>query len=253
MTTAADATTSSDAPDVPMFRFRVPHGFHEVPLGVTPEAHAQLLQEFAQDYWGDDEGLAPLRAMTGALYGAARHALAAQGVRYQAVGIFPRAADTQRDGEHEEPSDEQDKPLPYARNSLLAAVHDLESRDPDLAAAGIAETLFRQHPDDEVVRVDLPAGPAVLHAAASRLLWDGPDAPEQLADTVRTTARLELWIPFPSGDRILLLTLTTPDTEDLDTHQALLAEVAGTVEFAIEGEFPPDEPADPRAQVNPFG
>ncbi|UQA90553.1 hypothetical protein [Streptomyces halobius] len=43
------------------------------------------------------------------------------------------------------------------------------------------------------------------------------------------------------------------NTEDLDIHQTLLAEVAGTVAFPIEGEFSPDEPADPHAQVNPFG
>ncbi|TSB22437.1 hypothetical protein [Streptomyces benahoarensis] len=243
-------TTLPEASDGPLFRFRVPQGFHEVPLGVTPEAHAELLQEFAREYWGQGAELEPLRAMTGALYGAARQALAAQGVRYQAVGVFPRREFVE--GRTGIPG-EEGEPLPYVRNTLLATVRDLNSPDQDLAAAGIAELLFRQYPDDEVVRVSLPAGPAVLHLAASRLLWGGPDTPDQLAGTVRTTVRLELWIPFPSGDRILLLALTTPDTGDLDTHQALLAEVASTVEFPVEGDFLPDEPADSGAQINPFG
>ncbi|MFK4103437.1 hypothetical protein ACI2L1_25840 [Streptomyces sp. NPDC019531] len=226
----------------PAFRFQVQPEFHGIPLGVgTDEAafDAQMAA-FARDYWGGQEEREPLRALTAALYGTNSQHLASEGAVYSAMGVFPVGGG----------ADGTEPPARVSRCTLLVSVQDLDNPDPVLAAAGIAETLARGKDSGDVLPVRLPAGPAVVHLSGTRMVWELPDGGQE-----RFAIRIEVWLPFPDENRVLLMSLSTADVQDLYMYQAILADIADTVAFGEVEEARKEEvllvPSTPTP--NPFG
>lgn len=232
----------------PAFRFQVQPEFHEIPLGIDadPAAFDEQLRRFTHDYWGEAEELDPLRRLMAALYGVTAQDLTAGGTVYQALGIFPIGGT----------ADGAEPPERYSRATLTVSVRELENPDPHISAAGIAETLDKSAESGEVQPIILPAGPAVVHIAGTRAMWklptplENPGTPAAVpAQQERFFVRIEVWLPFPDEDRLLLLCLSTPDTQDLFHYQAVLADIADTIAF---GEEPPASAEPVTASVSPI-
>ncbi|MET9457068.1 hypothetical protein ABZY05_18565 [Streptomyces canus] len=220
--TSSESTTDSK-PASSAFRFQVQPEFHEIPLsaGADEAALDEQMVAFARDYWGGQEEREPLRALTAALYGVNSRHLLSEGAVYNAMGVFPVGG-----------SEDGSKPTErVSRCTLLVSVQDLVNPDPVLAAAGIAETLARSKDDGDVLPVRLPAGPAVVHVAGTRMVWELADGEQE-----RFSVRIEIWLPFPDADRVLLLSLSTADVQDLYMYQAVLADIADTIAFDDTGK-----------------
>lgn len=225
------------------FRFQVQQDFHEIPLalGVDEDAFDERMADFARDYWGEAEELEPLRKALKAMYAVNARQLATEGAVYHALGVFPIGGT----------ADGAEAPERVSRCSLVVSVRDLEVPEPGLAAAGIAEWLGRSSAGGEAHLITLPAGPAVVHVSGSRAVWEREGGEEE-----RFFARIEVWMPFPDQDRVLLLCLSTSDVQDLFMYQAVLADVVDTVVFGsseVAGEA--GEPAVPARgpQSHAFG
>ncbi|MFD7921915.1 hypothetical protein ACFV3R_22135 [Streptomyces sp. NPDC059740] len=246
----APAVSDPEPSAVPAFRFQLPPEFHEIPLGIDVDEETLDAQmgAFARAYWGEREDLEPLRALTAALYGVNSRQLAEDGAVHSAFGVFPIGGT----------ADGAQPPERISRCSLLVSVRELANPDPALSAAGIAEMLARGRDGGEAVPVGLPAGPAVVHVAGSRSVWERPEG------EVETFAvRIELWMPFPDEDRLLLFCISTTDVQDLYLYQAVLADIADTITFAGDGARDRDQSREdalvmasattPKAPANPFG
>ncbi|WP_329121643.1 hypothetical protein [Streptomyces sp. NBC_01465] len=211
--------------------FQAQSEFHEVPLGVgvDEETLDEQLREFSRDYWGDREDWEPLRRMFAAMQAANSEQLAASGAIYQAMGVFPIAG-----------SADEDAPARISRCTLLVSVRELDNPDPEVTAAGIAETLAHGSDGGESQLVSLPVGPAVVHVAGQRAVWEREDGEQE-----RFLVRIEVWIPFPAENRLLLVCLSTSDVQDLHLYQAVLADIADTITFGNP------EPAEETAAAVP--
>ncbi|UXY22267.1 hypothetical protein N8I84_28910 [Streptomyces cynarae] len=201
------------------FRFQAQPEFHEVPLGIGIDEDAldEQMRSFARDYWGNREDWEPLRRMFAAVHTANAQQLASQGVVYYALGVFPIGGT----------ADGAVPPERISRCTLLVSTRELDNSNPVVSAAGIAEALAHSNPDGEVQPVRIPAGPAVISIGASRAVWSLPDGGEQ----ERFLVRIELWVPFPADNRLLLFCLSTSDVHDLHRYQAILADIADTISF----------------------
>ncbi|MFI6439470.1 hypothetical protein [Streptomyces sp. NPDC050759] len=234
-----EAVGTESGDDRAAFRFQVQPEFHPIPLGigVDEETFDEKMREFARAYWGEREELEPIRRFTAAMYAVNSQQLAAEGTVYNALGVFPIGGTA--DGSH--------PPERVSRCTLAVSVRDLDNPDPDVSAVGIAETLDKGESAGEIQLVTLPAGPAVVHVAGSRAVWDLPDGEQE-----RFFVRIEIWMPFPGDDRLLLLCLSTADVQDLFHYQAVLADIADTITFddveedlaSLGGNVP---------QAHPFG
>ncbi|WP_326578738.1 hypothetical protein OG889_17150 [Streptomyces sp. NBC_00481] len=244
--TAAPETEATDSAP-PAVRFQVQREFHAVPLGMGADEvtfDAQL-RRFARDYWGADEDLEPLRKLTTAMYAANTENLVEGGAVYNALGVFPIGGT----------ADDSEPPERISRATLTVSVRDLLNPDPHFTATGIAEALDKAGDGGEIQLISLPAGPAVVRVAGSRALWElpGGEAGEE-GELERFFVRIEVWVPFPGEDRLLLLCLSTADVEDLFHYQAVLADIADTVAFG-EAEAPTAgaEAAPASPPPSPFG
>ncbi|MEV6260698.1 hypothetical protein AB0M42_08085 [Streptomyces sp. NPDC051784] len=220
------ADTDGDGPVPQAFSFHVQPEFHAVPLGLgeDTEAFQERLQDFARDYWGELQGLEVLRRLTTAMYAANAQTLVEGGTVYNAIGVFPIGGS----------ADGAQPPERHSRATLTISVRDLANPDPHLTAAGIAESLDKAVGSGEGAEtqlVTLPAGPAVVRIAGSRAAWDLPDGEQECF-----FVRIEVWLPFPDDDRLLLLCLSTADVQDLHFYQAVLADIADTVSFGADDQ-----------------
>lgn len=215
---------AADSDEPVAFSFQTQPEFHEVPLGLGLDEDAldEQMRSFARDYWGDREDWEPLRRMFAAIHAANAHELASQGVVYHALGIFPIGGT----------ADGTTPPERISRCTLLVSTRDLENLNPAVSAAGIGEALTHSNSDGEVQLVRIPAGPAVINIGGSRAVWALPDEGEQ----ERFLVRIELWVPFPAENRLLLFCLSTSDVEDLQRYQAILADIADTIFFGDIGQ-----------------
>ncbi|MFJ8871319.1 hypothetical protein ACIRD6_36915 [Streptomyces sp. NPDC102473] len=220
------ADTDADGPAPQAFSFHVQPEFHAVPLSLGEDAEAfhERLRDFAEDYWGERQGLERLRRLTTAMYAANAQTLVEGGTVYNAIGVFPIGGSA--DGA--QPS------ARHSRATLTISVRELANPDPHLTAAGIAESLDKAVGSGEGAEtqlVTLPAGPAVVRIAGSRAAWDLPDGEQECF-----FVRIEVWLPFPDDDRLLLLCLSTADVQDLHFYQAVLADIADTVAFGADNQ-----------------
>jgi hypothetical protein len=220
-------------------RFLVQPEFHPIPLGTGTDEGTfdEQMREFARDYWGEQDELEPIRRFTAAMYGVNSQRLAAGGTVYQALGIFPIGGT----------ADGSQPPERVSRCTLTVSARDLDNPAPHIAAAGIAETLAQSEDGGEVQLVTLPAGPAVVHVAGSRAVWTLADGEQE-----SFFVRVELWLPFPEEDRLLLLCLSTADVQDLFHYQAVLADIADTIVFG-DAEDDPAVGDGLVPQAHPFG
>ncbi|MDH6567409.1 hypothetical protein M2160_002430 [Streptomyces sp. SAI-117] len=232
-------------PASPAFRFEVQPEFHEIPLGANPDDAPldEQMVAFARDYWGGQAEREPLCALTAALYSVNSRHLVSEGAVYYAMGVFPV-------GGGEDGSKSQER---VSRCNLLVSVQELNNPDPVLAVAGIAETLARRKDGGDVQPVRLPAGPAVVHIAGTRMVWESADGEQE-----RFSVRIEIWLPFPDEDRVLLMCLSTTDVQDLYMYQAVLADIADTIAFDDSSRDRRGDPAVSPAVAstptpNPFG
>ncbi|MGC0399907.1 hypothetical protein RKD27_002551 [Streptomyces sp. SAI-126] len=222
-TTEAQADTASTGTELgsgpTAFRFQVQPEFHAIPLatGGAEEEFDEQMRKFARDYWGEHEQLEPIRRFTAAMYGVNSQQLTADGTVYHALGVFPIGGT----------ADGSLPPERVSRCTLTVSVRDIGNPDPHLVVAGIAETLDQGKGSGEVQMITLSAGPAVLHIAGSRAVWGLSDGEEQ----ERFFVRVEIWMPFPAEDRLLLVCLSTADVQDLFHYQAVLADIADTITF----------------------
>jgi hypothetical protein len=223
----------------PAFRFQVQPEFHTDPLGIGEDEDAfdKRMRHFARDYWGEREDLEPLRLLTKAMYATNAQDLIAGGAVYNALGISPIGGT----------ADGAESPERVSRAALTVSVRELDNPDPHLTAAGVAEALDRAGGGGEVQLIALPAGPAVVHIAGSRAMWELPEGEQE-----RFFVRIEVWLPFPGEDQLLLLCLSTADAQDLFHYQAILADVADTVSFGATEE-PEVEKALASTARSPFG
>jgi hypothetical protein len=232
----AQAETEAASDDGPQaFRFQVPPEFHAIPLGLGEDEDTfdEQMAQFARDYWGDAEELEPLRKLTKAMYSANAQELAASGAVYNALAVFPIGGS----------EDGSQLPERVSRATLTISVRDLDNPNANLAAAGIAEMLDKGKESGEAQLIALPAGPAVVHVAGQRAIWQLPEGKQE-----RFFVRIEIWIPFPDeDDRLLLVCLSTADAQDLFLYQAVLADIADTIAFG-EAEEPATAP-----QTHTFG
>jgi len=226
-------------PAAAALRFLVQPEFHPIPLGagVEEETFDEQMREFARGYWGEQDELEPIRRVTAAMYGVNSRQLTAGGTVYQAIGIFPIGGT----------ADGSQPPERVSRCTLTVSVRDLDNPAPHIAAAGIAETLDQSSDGGEAQLVTLPAGPAVVHVAGSRAVWTLADGEQE-----RFFVRVELWLPFPEEDRLLLLCLSTADVRDLFHYQAVLADIADTIAFG-DAEDDPAAGDELVPQAHPFG
>ncbi|MFJ6854379.1 hypothetical protein ACIQM3_28320 [Streptomyces sp. NPDC091271] len=188
------------------------------------EAFHERLREFARDYWGEREDLEGLRRLTTVMYAANAQTLVEGGTVYNACGVFPIGGT----------ADGFQPPERHSRATLTVSVRELANPHPHLTAAGIAESLDKAAGNDESAEtqpVSLPAGPAVVRIAGSRAAWDLPDGEQECF-----FVRIEVWLPFPDDDRLLLLCLSTADVQDLHFYQAVLADIADTVVFGASNQ-----------------
>ncbi|MEU0069610.1 hypothetical protein ABZ027_08710 [Streptomyces sp. NPDC006332] len=213
--------------------------FHAIPLGVgeDEDAFEDQMRQFARDYWGEREALEPLRELTRAMYTANAQNLVEGGTVYNALGIFPVGGS----------ADGSRPPERVSRAALTLGVRDLDNPDPHLTAAGIAETLDKAGQGGEAQLIQLPAGPAVVHVAGARAVWETPEG-----DQERFFVRIEVWLPVSGEDRLLLLCLSTADAQDLFHYQAVLSDIADTLTFGdTEAENP--GAVGEAAPSSPFG
>ncbi|MBT2493775.1 hypothetical protein J7E96_35840 [Streptomyces sp. ISL-96] len=212
--------------------FQVQQEFHETPLGagVAEEVLDEQMREFSRAYWGDREEWEPLRRMFAGMQTANAQQLASGGAIYQAMGIFPLGGT----------ADGSEPPERVSRCTLLVSVRELDNPDPAVSVAGITEALSRTNDGGETQLVSLPVGPAVLNIAGSRAVWNLADGEQE-----RFLIRIELWLPFPTENRLLLFCLSTSDVEDLFMYQAVLADIADTITFGDTEHAETDAEAEP--------
>lgn len=215
--------TATDPDEPAAFRFQTQPEFHEVPLGLGADEDAldEQMRSFARDYWGEREDWEPLRRMFAASHSANAQQLSSQGVVHHALGVFPIGGT----------ADGATPPERISRCTLLVSTRELDNSNPAVSAAGIAEALTHSNAEGEVQLVRIPAGPAVISIGGSRAVWTLPDGGEQ----ERFLVRIELWVPFPAENRLLLFCLSTSDVEDLHRYQAILADIADTIFFGDIG------------------
>ncbi|MFI5757333.1 hypothetical protein [Streptomyces sp. NPDC051569] len=185
-------------------------------MDVDEETLDEQMRTFSRAYWGEREEWEPLRRVFAAMQTANSQQLAADGAIYQAMGIFPRAGT----------ADDSTVSERVSHCTLLVSIRDIDNPDPGVAAAGVAETLSRTDDGGEAQLIALPAGPAVVHIAGQRVMWRLDEGERE-----RFLVRIEVWIPFPAENRLLLLCLSTSDVGDLHLYQAVLADIADTVTF----------------------
>lgn len=225
----------SDTNVPPAFRFDVPQEMHEVPLGIKEDGTELTdektlddeMREFSRAYWGDEAEREPLRQLMAAMEAANAEQLRESGAVYHAAGVFPIGGS----------ADGSRRPERISRCTLVISVRELENPAPQLAAAGIAEYLEHANDGGEVQQIDLPAGPAVVHLAAQRMVWNleqRSSEGEEGGELEHFSLRIEVWIPFPDQDRVLLFCLSTTDSQDLYLYQGVLADIAESITFGAE-------------------
>ncbi|MFI5757704.1 hypothetical protein [Streptomyces sp. NPDC051569] len=120
--------------------------------------------------------------------------------------------------------------------SLLARVDPLAEQDAVVSAAGIHE-LLSGNPHRDVVRVDVPCGPAVL--CLTGLEWKPVDPNADASSDQRenmgiSMIRADLYVPLPLMSQLLVLSLTTPSLPEVPDYVAILSHIAQTLTVSAE-------------------
>lgn len=113
---------------------------------------------------------------------------------------------------------------------LVSWVPAASAAPSDVAAAGLCRALAEQHPDREVVAIELPAGPAVAVIAERWLENDA--ASSDGGEPVRIPIRsIEVSIPLNDQPWTLVVALSSPTPADWENYQQIMAEICRSVSF----------------------
>ncbi|SDP65403.1 hypothetical protein SAMN04487981_13135 [Streptomyces sp. cf386] len=199
-------TTSLPATHEVLIEFESPEDFHEIPLMLPPDAFEAALQELALRIWPG--GTEFQREVAAVAYGAMAEALEEDGTVHAAVGLFETEA-----GE-------------VSIANLLVRMDDMQLDEPDIVAASLQEMLsLEEHRD--VHRVDLSCGPAIVSFHATEL--GGGQVQQPI-----TFAHVELYVPSPFGENLLVITMSTPSLAELPVYVGLMSRLGDTVRFSRE-------------------
>ncbi|NYI08006.1 hypothetical protein [Allostreptomyces psammosilenae] len=247
--TPAEEAHRSDAPDV---TFRVPEGFFSLPLEGTEDERAEALVRLADQLLPG--GDVYQRALTLAHMATAAEQESAVGTLYSGFALLRTEADE------------------VALMTLRAAVARMRNPAPSVAVSLIADALETERPVRTVQIVDLPCGPAVVSMellgyelrqdveVPEELVAPAPERdPEDVPEDGPGDGRFwlgvaEVRVPFPSGDKVLVLSMSTPTLPEYGEFVTKLAEIAETISFTgrdyiddIEDGVTPAAPPAPAA------
>ncbi|MFI5534367.1 hypothetical protein ACIA8O_38130 [Kitasatospora sp. NPDC051853] len=221
-------TEQSTAPNVPDrgFTFEVPVHFHDLAMHLDEAARWAHLEELACEIWSG--GTADQRSGVQQLYADIAEAAAQDGAIYAGVAMF---------------ATEDDR---ISSASLIARTDPIEAGDLETIVATLEETLSL-NPSNDVQRVEVEAGPAVVSFSAVEWQIGPADAPERPEPIV--LARVDAYVPLPDLGTLLVLALSTPSLPELPDYVALLSQTAETVRRLDEEPVAATVPGQPAGET----
>lgn len=223
-------TVEDTARGIPPLFFELPDGFHPLPLDTEAEKRQEALSRLVREIYpnGDDRlwnGFTPV-------YDGVTEAMLAAGLEFAAMGFF----DTGAGG--------------VAQCSFTIAVVPSRHPSPDVAADGIREVLLRTASGVDALRLDLACGPAVAGISVQEVTFDGAyTATGQ--DTAVRMGRLQVYVPFPTGACLAVLTLETAAMEYWENFSVMLGTVLRSIAFPGMGNETDDLATDPGVSGTP--
>lgn len=194
---------------VPPMTFSVPENFLEYPMQVDPAERLAAAEAFVRDlYKNGDEDLwrrtAPAIAAVGEMNANA-------GIAYSAMGVY----DNEQGG--------------IATCTLTITATESDHLDPEVAALGLREVLVRDEFNDSRW-LDLPCGPAVSRLTVTKYPVD-PELTDGAEGNEITQGQIQVYIPFPTGSWIAVLTMQTPNMEVWVEFSEMMAIIVRSVAF----------------------
>ncbi|MEZ0111978.1 hypothetical protein ABH920_005997 [Catenulispora sp. EB89] len=198
---------------IPPMLFVLPDGFHELPLQPDSADRAAAAEAFARELYpnGDEE----LWRTNAPAFAAMGEMTAATGVAYAAMGVF----DNERGG--------------IATVNLTIAATASDHTDPETAALAIREVLVRDEFNDSRW-LNLPSGPAVSRITVTRFPLDPALTGGAAAELVQ--GQIQVYVPFPTGPFMAIVTLGTYNMEAWVEVSEMAAVLVQTIEFPRVGE-----------------
>jgi hypothetical protein len=197
------------AAGIPPMTFNVPENFLAYPMQDDPAERMAAAEIFVRELYKDgDEELwrttAPAIAATGAMNAGA-------GLAYSAMGVY----DNGQDG--------------VATCTLTVTATESDHLDPEVAALGLREILVRDE-FNEAHWLDLPCGPAVSCLTITKYPLD-PELTGGAEGVEITQGQIQVYIPFPTGPWIAVLTMQTANMEVWIQFSHMMAIIVGSVGF----------------------
>ncbi|QGK71597.1 hypothetical protein GIY23_20585 [Allosaccharopolyspora coralli] len=211
--------TTSRTQQLPNYSLTLPDGFIELPRGEPTDEKLRTLAMAIASRFGlpadteVDQSLAGVAAMLMTL-GASTEA---GGAHYTAAAVFRSAK-------------QADRPLMVVVSCFLLPSEHPSAR---VAADGL-EKYHRNQSGTEVEQVPLPAGQTVVTRTASTSTLTAND---QTIDVI--SHAITAWIPNPSGNGLLGVSVTSNNTEDWEDICDMASGLFETVEWT-----PHEEPTD---------
>lgn len=198
-----------NAEGAPPMTFNVPDNFLAYPMHEDPAERLAAAEIFARKLYGNGteelwQALAPSIAAAGQLN-------ADSGAAYAAMGAY----DNEQGG--------------IATCTLTVALTPSDHSDPEVAATGLREVLVRDEFNDSRW-LDLPCGPAVSRLTVTKYPLD-PDLTGGVEGAELTQAQIQVYIPFPTGPWIAVLTMQTPNMEVWAELSSMMATIVSSVDF----------------------
>lgn len=210
----ADLTAAfkREVPGIPPMTFILPDGFHELPLQADPAQRAEAAEAFARELYPN--GSEELWRANSPAFAAMGEMAASNGVAYAAMGVF----DNEQGG--------------VATVNLTIAATASDHTDPETAALAVREVLVRDEYNDSRW-LDLPCGPAVSRITVNQFPLD--PALTGGAEATLTQGQIQVFIPFPTGPFMAVVTIGTFNMESWVPISEMAAVMMRTIAFP-----PPD-------------
>lgn len=194
---------------VPPMTFHVPENFLAYPLHEDPAERMAAADAFVRELYKN--GDAELWQSTAPAIAAMGEMNASSGVAYAAMGVY----DNEQGG--------------VATCTVTVTATESDHMDPEVAALGLREILVRDEYNDSRW-LDLPCGPAVSRLTATKYpvdagLTGGVDGVELVQ------GQIQVYIPFPTGPWIAVLTMQTANMEVWAEFSEMMASIVASVEF----------------------
>lgn len=198
-----------DARDIPPMTFDVPDNFLAYPMRGDPAERLVAAEAVARELYGNGteelwQALAPSIAAAGEMNAVA-------GAVYAALGVY----DNEQDG--------------IATCTLTVGLTASDHTDPEVAALGLREILVRDEFNDSRW-LDLPCGPAVSRLTVTAYPLD-PELTGGVEDAELAQGQIQVYIPFPTGPWIAVLTMQTANMEVWPEFSRMMAGIAASVDF----------------------